>query len=226
MKNVLISNRVKAVTLRHIRVVFAGIGALLLPLSSASAFTVAKNVNDGHALVDQVVFFEKGKPSEHLVLESTESCKTVIDTDGALDARIVGGDAVKVTIRWKPTGDLKKTFDAASYDYLVLVCRLEGCNKSTQPNGKVIEQRADNLWFGPSLVNDNGETVGCANMADVAPDQKTPSQTVTLKFPMILLTNWGKETSRIQAVEFAWGKTNPTVSRDFRLVIEKISLAN
>lgn len=210
----------------RLRVILAGICAFLLPLSAAFAFTVAKDVNDGHALVDHVVIFEKGKPSDHLILESAESCKTAIGADGALESRIVGSDAVKVSIRWKPQGTLKETFDAAKYDYLVIVCRLEGCNKATQPGGKVLEQRPDNLWFGPSLVNDKGEAVGNGNMADVSPDQKTPAQTVTLKFPMVILTTWGKDASRIQAVEFAWGKTKPTVSRDFRLVIDKISLAN
>jgi hypothetical protein len=209
----------------YIRTALAGIFAILLPLSQAVAFTAVKNVNDGHPLVDKVLLFEKGKPAENLVLESTESCKTVIASDGSIESHIVGSDAVKVTIRWKPAGELKETFDAANYGYLVLTCRLEGSNKSTQPNGKVVEQRPDNLWFGPTLIDDKGETVGGASMADVAADKKTPSQTVTLKFPMVLFTVWGKDASHIRAIGFVWDKTRPSVSREFRLVIDKISLA-
>jgi len=225
MENDSFSNGAKAGGIANIRAVLAGIFAILLPLSHAAAFTVVKNVNDGHALVDKVVLFEKGNPADNLIFESTESCKTAIGADGSIESRIVGSDAVKVTIRWKPAGELKETFDAAHYGYLVLTCRLEGNSKSPQPNGKVVEQRPDNLWFGPSLINDKGETVGGANMADVAADKKTPSQTVTLKFPMVLFTVWGKDASRIQAIGFAWTKTRPSVSRDFRLVIDKISLA-
>ncbi|XHR28889.1 MAG: hypothetical protein ACFUZC_23615 [Chthoniobacteraceae bacterium] len=227
MKNDSFSNGVKAggIAMGWLRAALAGVCAVLLPLSHAAAFTAIKNVNDGHALVDKVVLFEKGKPADHLVFESTESCKTAISAEGAIESRIVGSDAVKVTIHWKPAGELTETLDATKYGYLLLTCRLEGCSKSTQPDGKVVEQRPDNLWIGPSLINDKGETVGGANMADVAADKKTPSQTVTLKFPMVLFTVWGKDVSRIQAIGFIWGKNRPTVSRDFRLVIDKISLA-
>lgn len=196
------------------------------PTRNMQAFTVVKNVNDGKPPIEKAVIFEKGKPTDHLTLESSESCKTGFTQDGSIESRIVGHDAVKIVIHWKPKGDLKETFDAKNYGYLLLTCRLEGSNKETQQKGKVSEQRPDNLWFGPVLFDSNGVPVGYANMADVAEDGKTPKQTVTLKFPMILLTYWGNDASHVQGIGFTWGKSRPTTDRDFRLVIDKIALAD
>ncbi len=200
--------------------------ACLSPGATAAGFTVVKNVNSGQSPVEKVVIFEKGKPTDHLTLESTASGKTEFTADGALESRITGHDDVKIMIRWKPRGELKASFDAAAYTYLVMTCRLEGAVKETQPNGKIVEKRPDNLWMGPSLFNAKGEAVGSANFADATEDGKTPAQTTTIRIPMVAFTFWGLDSHDVQAIGFTWSKTRSNSARDFRLVIDKIALAD
>ncbi len=196
--------------------------SLLLLYGSATAFTVIKNVNSGKPPVEKVVIFEKGKPADHLTIESSN--KTAFSADGAIESRIIGNDALKIVLRWKPKGELKQTFDTKDYGYLLLTLRLEGNTKTTMPDGKVTEQRADNLWFPVAFYDAAGERVASANLADATDDNKTPARTTTLKIPMILLTYWGHDTHQIQGIGFWWDKTRANINRDFRLVVDKIAL--
>lgn len=200
--------------------------AFLMPAVPAPAFTVVRNVNSGQPPVEKVVIFEKGKPADHLKLESTASGRTALTADGAIESVITGSDAVKIMIRWTPRGDLKAGFDTSAYTCLVITCRLEGAVKESQPNGKVVEKRPDNLWFGPTLFNAAGEAVGSANFADAVEDGKTPAETTTIRIPMVAFTFWGLDSHDVRAIGFTWGKTRANSNRDFRLVIDKIALAD
>ena len=201
----------------------------LLPTRTGSAFEVVKNVNSGKPPVEKVVLFEKGKPSGHLHFVDSANCKMSFTQDGSIECKYSGSDAAAPTILWKPGAGIPETFDANSYSIMILTCRLEGNVKETGPNGKVTEKRADNLWFGPQLLDAGDQRVGLANLSDVSEDGKTPSETTVLKIPMSLFTKlWatGKDTHHIKGIVFPWGKTRPNSNRDFRLVIEKIALAD
>lgn len=210
---------------RILAATFLAATALLAP-RWLSAFTVTKNVNSGKPPVEKVVIFEKGKPADHLIFDCTDNGKTQINADGAIESRIVGSDAMKIAIRWKPQGNLKESFNADDYGSLLLTCRLEGNVKTTQPNGKVAEQRPDNLWLPVVFFNAKGEAVASANLADATDNNRTPDTMTTLRIPMVLMTFWGHDTQDIRAIGFTWSKGRPTSQRDFRLIIEKIALAD
>jgi len=193
--------------------------------SSAQAFTVAKNVNTGKPPVEKVVIFEKGKPTTNLTLESTDSCKAEFK-DGSLESKFVGEGAIKVVLRWKPQGNLPESFDLEKYTYVVLTMRLEGNVKTKQPNGKFSETRGGNLWFPIVMFNAAGENVGSANIADACDDGKTPAQTVTINIPVVLFTLWMHDLKKVSGVGFTWDKTRAGSERDFRLVVDKIALAD
>ncbi len=190
-----------------------------------SAFTVVKNVNSGTPPVEKAVIFEKGKPADHLILSGPKESKVGLTPDGAIEAWFVGSDETHVKINWKSTGDLKQSLNADDYSCLILTCRLEGTAINTQPNGKKVEQRADNLWLPVLLLNGKGEQVASANLADATDDGVTPKETTTLKIPMVLLTFYGHDTKDIQGVSFKWSKGRATTNRNFRLVIDKIAFA-
>ncbi|MFZ4779014.1 MAG: hypothetical protein ACOYM3_26915 [Terrimicrobiaceae bacterium] len=144
--------------------------------------------------------------------------------DGALECRIVGNAAIKPMIKWKGNG-LPDSFKLKEYGYLILTCRMEGTNKVTN-SGKTTDQRPDNLWFPVCLLNDAGEVLGSASLADPTPDKRTPDATTTLKFPIIQLTFWGPGQGDVSAVGFSWSKPHDNTTRDFRVVIDKIAFAN
>lgn len=203
----------------------AWLAALFLPGQMLPAFTVDKNVNASPP-EEKVVIFEKGRPTDNVTFFDNENCKMTILPDGSLESRIVGNGEVKCGVKWKPRGDLKETFDSKDYKYVIITCRMEGNSKTTQPNGKVAEQRPDNLWFPAVLFNAAGERAGSANLADATENGRTPDQTTKLVMPMILFTFWSQDTSQIQAIGFSWDKTRPNIQRDYRLIIDKIALAN
>jgi hypothetical protein len=195
--------------------------------ASALAFTVVKNINTGKPPVEKIMIFEKGKPTDHLTFVDDANCKMSFTAEGAVEVRIIGNAQIRPQIRWKPRGDLKETFDANAYTYLILTCRLEGNIKETAPNGKITEKRPDNLWLPAVLYNTSGEPVGGANLADVTEDERTPDKTTVLKIPMILFTKQtANNSTKIQAVGFFWSQTRASSNRDFRLVIDKIALAD
>jgi hypothetical protein len=66
-------------------------------------------------------------------------------------------------------------------------------------------------------------------LAEVAEDGKTPSKMVTLKVPLSLFakpSNPAVDVKHLNGVGFYWDKTRETSNRDFKLVIEKIALAD
>lgn len=203
--------------------------ALLAPAAPRlAAFTVVKNVNSGKAPVEKAVLFEKGKTSPPPELKDpTGNSKIGFAADGAIEVVITGNKEIRPAIFWKPAGDLKETFNAKDYEYMLLTCKLEGNVKRKFPNGKTTADRPDNLWYGPVLINAQDQRAGGVSLADVAEDGRTPDKMVTLKIPMILFTQLaGNDTSQIKGIGFYWNKAHDYQDRDFRLVVEKIALAN
>lgn len=198
-------------------------GLALLALSpGAHAFEVIKDINAEPT--EKLVIFEKGKPRDHLSFVDDANCKFSYLEDGSIECRIIGNSVIKPMIKWKGAG-LPDSFKLKQYDYLILTCRMEGTVKSTT-NGRTTDVRPDNLWFPVALFNDAGEILGSASLADPTPDRRTPDKTTVLKFPMVQLTFWGPGRGDVSAVGFSWSKTHDHMSRDFRLIIDKIAFAN
>jgi len=191
-----------------------------------SAFDVIKNVNSGKPMIEKLVIFEKGKPTDHLSFVDTENCKLSFTADGSIECRIQGNLEIKPLIKWKAKEGLPAGFRLRDYDYIILTCRMEGTNKITAANGKVNENRPPNLWYGFQLYDANGIRQGTASLADVTDTLTTPDKTTVLKFPMTLIRYWDLDKNdEIQSIGFPWGKTRPEINRDFRLIIEKIAVA-
>jgi hypothetical protein len=197
--------------------------ALTLP---ASGFDVIKNVNSGKPPIEKVVLFEKGKPHDHLSFVDDENCKLSYAADGAIECRIQGSAEIKPLLKWKETDGIPAGIRLQDYDYVIITCRLEGTVHTTNPNGKVTDTRPDNLWYGFSLYDANGEILGGCSFADPTEDKRTPDKTAVLKFPMMMVRIWHPENDgALAAIGFPWSKTRPTSNRDFKLVVDKISLA-
>lgn len=197
---------------------------LLLAVAGLPAFEAVRNVNTGAPPVEKVVLFQKGQAADSVEIFDNESCRTTINADGDLEARIVGNGAVQCGIRWKPDGNRKETFDIADYGHIVITCRMEGSNRTKGNSGP--GQRPDNLWFSAALFNAAGQPVGSANLADGAPDGRTPDKTTTLVLPTLLFTYFGDhDASQVRGIGFTWPQTRATVDRDYRLIIERIALA-
>jgi len=201
--------------------------SLMLVALPALAFTVVKNVNSGKPPVERVVIFEKGKPTDHLSFVDDSNCKLSFAPDGAIECRIIGCAEIKPLIKWKPSEGVPAGIHLQDYDYLILTCRLEGDTKVANAQGRVTSQRPDNLWFGFTLFDTNGERLGSASLADPTPDKKTPDKTTVLKFPMSLIKFWDMDKKgEVQAIGFPWSKPHPNITREFRLIIDKIVLAD
>ncbi len=195
--------------------------ALLAP--SAWAFEVIKDVNSGEPK-EKLVIFEKGKPTDHLVFIDEAHCKFGFAEDGSLECLITGNAEANPRIGWKGAG-LPESFDVLAHDYLILTFRVEG-NHKVKRGEKMVDMRAGNMWVPVALYDSAGEVVGSANLADPTPDQITPESTVTLRFPKSLLTYWGPGKGQVSAVGFKWSKASPDTERNYRIVIEKIVLAD
>lgn len=196
-------------------------------LVDTPAFEVTKNVNSGKPPVEKVVIFEKGKPHDHLSFSDDANCKLSYAEDGSIECRILGNAEIKPLIKWKPGQGVPAGVRLQDFDYVIITGRLEGTTHVTNPNGKVTDARPDNLWYGFSFYDAGGDILGSASFADVTEDKRTPDKTVVMKFPMLLVRVWHPEKEgEAQAVGFPWSKTRPTTNRDFKLVIERISLAN
>jgi hypothetical protein len=194
----------------------------------APAFNVVKNVNDGRAPEEKLVLFDKGKPHDHIIVEDkVGNCKTGFTPDGAIEIIITGNTPIQPTISWKPTGKIPESFNAREYNFLILTCALEGDIKRTSDKGTVSSTRADNLWLGVTLYDPANVRSGTANLATVSSDKRTPDKLVTLVIPMSLLSGGAfNDITKITGIGFPWNKTHDYNNRDFRLVIEKIALAN
>lgn len=199
--------------------------ALVASTGLAMGFDVIKNVNSGKPLEEKAVLFEKGKGADQVRFTDKPDCKFSINADGAIECRITGYGEIQPMIAWKPDV-LGETFDARQYDYLVLTCRVEGNLEQTHANGKTTQNRPDNLWLSATLVNTQNQRVGLANLADVAEDEKTPSETVTLKIPIVLFTSSPNDPSKIKSIGFYMTATRPNMNRNLTLVIDRIVLAN
>jgi hypothetical protein len=212
------------------RMLAAGFIAVALSATTllASGFTVVKNVNTD-APAEKFVIFDKSQPADHLVFVDTTSCKMARLDDGSIESRVTGNDTVRPTIEWKPSDSLPATFDATSLGYLILTFRVEGDTKQTDPNGKVRVVRGDNLWLGLALYDEDGTRLGILNTADFTDDQKTPAETTTIRVPLSLLAkpkDPNADPRHVKGVGFYWDKTRPNIDRDFRIIIEKIVLAD
>jgi hypothetical protein len=214
------------------RAMLAAAMGMMLACAAALAgegqgFTVTKNVNSGKPPVEKVVLFEKGKGAGQLSLEG--SPKFTVAEDGSLVLPVVGHDLVQPIIRWKEGDGRPASFDPSQYTFLILRMSFEGDVKTTMPNGKVTTSRPDNLWFSLGLYDAKDQRAGLVGLAEVAEDSKTPSRMVTLKVPLTLFAksrNPAVDVKHINGIGFYWDKTRETANRDFKLVIEKIALAD
>ena len=212
--------------------IFAFVGVLfaaglLLPWG-AQAFTVEKNVNSGAPPIEKIVIFDKGQPHDHIILkDATGNTKPGFAADGAIEVKITGNKEIKPMISWTPKGDLKESFDPSQYSYVIIRMALEGDVKRTFPNGKISGSRPDNLWFSAMLYDKAGERSMPASLSAVTDDDRTPDKMVTLKIPTILFTKGAfNDIKNIVAIGFPWPNTHDYNDRQFRLVIERISLAD
>jgi hypothetical protein len=223
------ASRVSNSSLPSIATLLFLIGGLIFSQHTA-AFTVIKNVNSGAPLAEKIVIFDKARGvSGNQVTFKVDNSPTAINADGAIQSDITGNQKLNVEINWKPSGDLKETFDATQYDYVLLTCRFEGGVTKTDPITKKVSDvpRGANLYFAVVLVDKNGMNVGYANLADVNPDGTTPATTVTLKIPMKLFTSGTvNDAAHIRGFGWGWGTTHPEMNRNFHFVVDKIALAN
>jgi hypothetical protein len=191
-------------------------------------FTVTKNVNSGKAPVEKVVIFEKGKGAGQLSFGGVGP-KFKVAEDGSLELPVTGHEMVKPIIRWKEGDGRPASFDPADYTYLLVTLSFEGNVKQTMPNGKVTESRPDNLWFSIALFDAKDQWPTIMGLAEFTADSKTPSKITTLKVPLSLFAkshNPNADVKHINGVGFYWDKTREGTNRDFKLVIEKIALAD
>jgi hypothetical protein len=204
--------------------------ALLLPFSSlcAQAFTVTKDIHSTRPLDEKWVIFEKGKPSGHLSFTNSEDCAFSLAKDGSLECKLAGSSSGAAVIHWKAGNGLPPSFRSTDYDYLVVVCRIEGSNITKGKKGEGSEQRNDTFpGFGFALFNDQGEIMAQANPAMGAENLKLPEKTETLKIPIRIMFFWHPEAAgEVDAIGIRAGATKAGTERNYRFVIDKISLAN
>lgn len=197
----------------------------LLLAALAWPFEVTKNVNSGAAPVERVLIFDKAGPHGHVQFSDGPECLMTFAEDGSIVSRIIGHGDIKPQVRWQVGDGRPATFDVHAYSYLVITCRLEGQIKNTR-EGKVSETRPDNLWLAACLFNVAGERVGGVGLADLCEDGRTPDRMTVLKIPLMLFHKAPNDTAHISGIGFSWGKTHDYTNRDFRLVIDRVSLAD
>jgi hypothetical protein len=197
----------------------------LLLTSVAWSFEVTKNVNSGAAPVDKALSFDKMRPHEHVQWSDGPGFRITFSENDSIVSRIIGHGDVKPQVRWQPGDGRPASFDVRAYGYLMITCRLEGQIKTTR-DGKISESRPDNLWLVAFLFKSAQERVGSVGLADLCPDGRTPDKTTELKIPLMLLHKAQNDSTRIVGVGFTWSSTRENTDRDFRLVIDRISLAD
>lgn len=201
---------------------------LLIPVRPAGAFTVTKDIHSAKPLEDKIVIFEKGKPSGHLTFTNSQDCAFSVSKDGSLECKLVGNSACSAAIRWKEGNGLPKSFLSGDYDYLVVVCRIEGSSQTKGKKGDVSEQRNDTFpGFGFALLNDKGEVMASANPALGAESLKLPEKTETLKISIPIMFFWHPEAAgEVHSIGIRAVAAKAGTERNYRFVIDKISLSN
>lgn len=205
----------------------AGAASLFAPVASVSAFTVTKDTN--RAPVEAVVLFAKGGPADHLVFSGAAETRFSLAADGTLQAPIQGAVALDARISWTPAAGRPEAFAVTDHAYLMLTCRVEGSDVQKLANGKTIEKRAENLWLPVVLFDAAGNSIGSVSLASVVPEEVTPSTTTVLKIPMFLFTYWGDQTQprpAFKSIGFTWGAPRAPNERNYRIVIDRIALAD
>ena len=200
---------------------------MVMTASSLGAFTVTKDVN--RAPVEAVVLFAKGGPTDHLVFSGEAATPFSVAADGSLQVPIKGPVALDARVSWTPGKDRPETFKVADHAYLMLTCRVEGTDRQMAGKGKSIDRRASNLWLPVVLFDAEGNSIGSVSLASVVPGEITPAETTVLRIPMFMFTFWGDQTQPrppVRAIGFTWGKPRAPSERDYRIVIDRISLAD
>jgi hypothetical protein len=186
------------------------------------AFTVVKDVS---RVVERLVLFDKSTPAEHLVFINKGKYPFTRGDDGSLRLRIDGNDTVDAGLSWATNPALPPSFSVTEHAAVLVTFRLEGANRSTFGNGQVSSRRADNLWNAFVLCDAQQNAVARAGLADGAPEGKTPAQTLTLRFPMMVFTYWGQNPRPpIHGFGFQWNdaRNANNNTRDYTLIIDRI----
>lgn len=177
--------------------------------------------------MDSVVLFEKAMFPELYSTFDNENCRMTLTADGEMQFQIQGSGEVKCGINWKPNGKLRQTFDTKDFAYVKVTVRIEGSTKTTGADGKVQDQRPKNPGFSVALFDEAGKVVGEANLAEAAPDSKTPEVRTEVSLPMVMFTAVGElDSSKVAGVGFFGKAATSNTNRDYRIIIEKIALAH
>lgn len=195
---------------------------LLLTLAPLHAFTVVKDVS--RPPVEKLVLFEKTTPPANLTLFNKGKYPFERGADGSLVLRIDGNDTVDAGFTWETNPKLTPSFNLSDHAAILVTFRFEGANRTTFANGQVASRRADNMWNSFAFYNDRQEAVARGSLADDAPGGKTPSETVTIRLPVMVLTYWGENPRPpIHGFGFQWSDArNAKDTRDYTLVIDRV----
>ncbi|CAM3099765.1 hypothetical protein [Rariglobus hedericola] len=197
--------------------------SLLLVALPLHAFTVVKDVS--LPPVEKMVLFDKKTPPAEITFFNKGKYPFERGPDGSLVVRISGNDTVDTGFGWAANPKLAPSFSVTEHAAVLITFRLEGANRSTFGNGQVNSRRADNLWNAFILYDENQKEVARAGLADGAPGGKTPSETISLRIPMIVFTYWGvNPRPPIHGFGFQWnGTPNATNNtRDYTLIIDRV----
>jgi hypothetical protein len=196
--------------------------SLLLLALPLHAFTVVKDVS--LPPVEKMVLFDKTTPPSDITFFNKGAYPFERGPDGSLVMRINGNDTVDAGFTWETNPKLTPFFNLSEHAAILVTFRLEGANRQTLGNGQVLSRRADNLWNTFSLYNEKQEAVARGSLADGAPGGKTPSETVTIRLPVMVLTYWGENPRPpIHGFGFQWNGTNNNANtRDYTLVIDRV----
>jgi hypothetical protein len=193
---------------------------LALPLH---AFTVIKNVS--RPPVEKMVLFDKKNPPAEITFFNKGKYPFERGADGSLVMRINGNDTVDAGFTWETNPKLAPSFNLSEHAALLVTFRFEGANRSVFGNGQVNSRRADNMWNTFALYNEKQEIVARGSLADGAPGGKTPSETVTIRLPVMVLTYWGENPRPpIHGFGFQWNdaRNANNNTRDYTLVIDRV----
>lgn len=200
--------------------------SLLLLALPLHAFTVVKDVS--RPPVEKLVLFDKDTPPAHLAFFNKGGRVFERADDGSLVLHIQGNDTVDAGFSWAAGPALPPSFSVADHAAILVTFRLEGANLRTLANGQKLSRRSDNLWNTFVLFDENQNAVARAGLAEGAPGGKTPSETVTLRIPMLVFTYWGENPRPpIHGFGFQWpAAANAPDTRDYTLIIERIVVAD
>ncbi|MEK7412271.1 MAG: hypothetical protein AAB263_03005 [Planctomycetota bacterium] len=200
----------------------------LFSSTSLTAFEVTKNINTGKPPVEKSVLFAKDAKHDHVILAETGNGQFAFSEDGSIVSTIKGSKEIAPRLSWKAGDGRPASIDVTAYTYLILTCRMEGNVQETNAKGKVIEKRADNLWFSVNLYNAANQRIGAVSLADVNDSKEgtTPAETTELRIPLILFAGSAFEDKLVTTIGTDWKATASNQSRNFRWVIDRIALAN